>query len=103
MAIALWSPDLHIVPMMMNQGNDPCDVDAAARQLEIFLDLVGYLSATTAAFFLDHAYVALTEDESDLRDRLVQLVEETMNAKPRTGRVRCPHVPENARLQIVTF
>ena len=60
------------------------DVDdaEAARQLEMFIDLVGYLSTTSAAFFLDETYDELSEDEEDLRSSLRQLVEATKKARP---------------------
>ena len=67
----LWGRDLHVVPMTGRRRKEPDDA-AAARQLEIFIDLVAYLSTTSAAFFLDETYNELSEDERDLRDVLRQ-------------------------------
>ena len=53
----------------------------AARQLEVFLDLVGFLSTTSAAFFLDPTYNSLSDDEADLRDALTHLVQLTSGAQ----------------------
>ena len=49
---------------------------------DIFLDLVGYLSATSAAFFLDESYQGLTDDEADLREKLLELQRLTEGAEP---------------------
>lgn len=46
----------------------------AARQLDIFLDLLGFLSSTAAAFFLDPTYCGLTCDEEALRTALMKVV-----------------------------
>jgi hypothetical protein len=67
----LWVNDLHIVPMTKPKIAD----EEASRQLEIFLDLVGYLSTSSAAFFLDETYNKLSEDEEKLREALTELVE----------------------------
>jgi hypothetical protein len=72
----LWEEDLHIVPMTTLPPTSE-DIPEAARELEIFLDLVGFLSATSAAFFLDPTYRALSDDEASLREALMKLVEET--------------------------
>ena len=49
----------------------------AARQLELFLDLVGYLSTTSAPFFLDSTYSSLSQEECELRGLLTNLVDLT--------------------------
>lgn len=67
----LWRQDLVIVPM----SKPRVSLEVASRQLEMFLDLVGYLSATSAAFFLDETYDELSKDETILRDALNQLVQ----------------------------
>jgi SIR2-like domain len=71
----LWSDDLEIIAMTRPgiKGKSPDDPEVA-RELEIFLDLVGFLSTTSAAFFLDPAYGSLSEEESGLRNRLDDLV-----------------------------
>jgi hypothetical protein len=66
----LWSGDLEIVAMTRTSMKKKIDDAEAARELEIFLDLVGFLSTTSAAFFLDPAYRSLSEDESGLREHL---------------------------------
>jgi hypothetical protein len=75
----LWSDDIDIIAMTRTDiKNKPDDADAA-RELEIFLDLVGFLSTTSAAFFLGPAYRSLSEDEPDLwnhLDRLAQTIAE---------------------------
>ncbi|CAM4090658.1 hypothetical protein MB901379_03046 [Mycobacterium basiliense] len=75
----LWRQDLVIVPM----AKPKVALEAASRQLEMFLDLVGYLSATSAAFFLDETYDELSKDETALRDNLNQLVE-LLDSDPRS-------------------
>ncbi|BBX34856.1 hypothetical protein MMAG44476_34791 [Mycolicibacterium mageritense DSM 44476 = CIP 104973] len=70
----LWETDLDIVPMMMGAN---VDIPKAARQLELFLDLVGYLSTTAAAYFLDEDYDDLSESEQELRDTLRDLAKRT--------------------------
>lgn len=84
----LWRQDLDIVAMT-REANTSADGDRAtrkaARQLEMFLDLVGYLSTTSAAFFLDPTYNALSEDEKDLRELLTKVALRTKGAK--RGRV----------------
>lgn len=79
----LWINDLRMVPMM--SCAPPDDVAAAdkawllkqaSRELEVFLDLVGYLSTTSAAFFLDDDYLHLMSDpEAELRDLLLDVYE----------------------------
>lgn len=69
----LWENDLDVVPMIVF---DEIDVPVAARELELFLDLVGYLSTTSASFFLDDTYSDLS-DEDDLRTALKALYETT--------------------------
>lgn len=68
----IWAEDLDVVPMISGTRNLPPREDAA-RELEIFLDLVGYLSTTSAAFFLDKTYKSLSDGEGDLREALIQL------------------------------
>ena len=67
----LWTTDLQIIPMTV--GEKKMAPEARSRQLEIFLDLVGYLATTSAAFFLDRTYDAVSEDEEDLRSDLSRL------------------------------
>ena len=67
----LWTEDLEIVPMTV--GEKKMAPEARSRQLEVFLDLVGYLATTSAAFFLDRTYDAVSEDEEDLRSDLSRL------------------------------
>ena len=71
----LWINDLDIVPMTKQTISDA----SASRQLEMFLDLVGYYSTTSAAFFLDQTYDDLSNDEARLRDELRQLFERIDN------------------------
>ncbi|OBG23521.1 hypothetical protein A5765_18780 [Mycolicibacterium celeriflavum] len=77
----LWEDDLAIVPMIAGPVADE-DKSIAARQLEIFLDLVGYLSTTSASFFLDTTYSSLSKDEGALRDSLIALAEMTRRDPP---------------------
>jgi hypothetical protein len=79
----LWEDDLAIVPMVASPAED-VDKSVAARQLEIFLDLVGYLSTTSASFFLDATYASLSEDERPLRNCLIDLAAATREAQPGT-------------------
>jgi hypothetical protein len=79
----LWEDDLAIVPMISSTDAEiPREV--AARQLEIFLDLVGYLSTTSASFFLDKTYSILSDDEGTLRDSLIELAAATETDGPGT-------------------
>jgi hypothetical protein len=65
----LWMRDLYVVPMTVDS-----DIKIAARQLEMFLDLVSYLSTTSAEFLLDATYDAvLTPEERELRNKLLAL------------------------------
>ena len=76
----LWMRDLHIIPMTVDSDNE-----FAARQLEIFLDLVGYLSTTSAAFFLDKTYDAvLTDKERELRAELLNVLKAVKGADAET-------------------
>lgn len=72
----LWENDLDIVPMVTSTRIQPA---VAARQLEMFLDLVAYLSTTSASFFLDETYRDLSDSESDLRETLTKLAAATAN------------------------
>lgn len=77
----LWEDDLSIVPIIARPAKE-VSKPVAARQLEIFLDLVGYLATTSAAFFLDSTYRKLSEDERPLRDSLTELAKSTRNDPP---------------------
>ena len=77
----LWDDDLHIVPMTKLPPTERDFLPEAARELEVFLDLVGFLSTTSAAFFLDPTYDTLSEDEAKLRETLADLVRSTSGAK----------------------
>jgi SIR2-like domain len=80
----IWAKDLDVVSMMA--GTDEIATLAeAARELEIFLDLVGFLSTTSAAFFLDPTYSYLSDDEMLLRESLQHLA--TMTADAEKGSV----------------
>ena len=79
----LWEDDLHIVPMTTLPPT-PEKIPEAARELEIFLDLVGFLSATSAAFFLDPTYDALSTDEASLREALTHLIDLTRGSNRHT-------------------
>ncbi|MCV7281689.1 SIR2 family protein [Mycolicibacterium flavescens] len=70
----LWAKDLDIVPMVTDPG---IKIPEAARELELFLDLVGYLSTTSASFFLDESYSDLSDNEAELRDALATLATKT--------------------------
>lgn len=76
----LWADDLQVVPMIVD-SREKVRLEDAARQLEIFLDLVGFLATTSAAFFLDLTYKSLSKDEEDLRDRLIVLAQVTRECK----------------------
>ncbi|OHT93317.1 SIR2 family protein [Mycobacterium syngnathidarum] len=76
----LWQKDLDTVPMVVD-GEDKNDFPSAARQLEIFLDLVGHLATTSAAFFLDDSYADLAKTEYELVGPLKQLVDLTAESK----------------------
>lgn len=71
----LWDTDLDVVPMIVDGFNkdDPEEIALASRELDLFLDLVGYLSTTSASFFLDDTYSDLAAGEKDLRDSLIKL------------------------------
>ena len=75
----LWTKDLRIVAM--TSGETTMSIEHRSRQLEMFLDLVGYLSTTSAAFFLDRTYDAVSEDERELRDALSRLFWTVQNAE----------------------
>ncbi|PRC57725.1 SIR2 family protein, partial [Mycobacterium sp. ITM-2017-0098] len=66
-----------------NWSGDQPSVEYAARQLELFLDLVGYFSATCSAFFLDETYKEWVSDqrEESLRQTLQGLVASTADAE----------------------
>ncbi|MDO3634464.1 SIR2 family protein [Mycolicibacterium arseniciresistens] len=79
----LWSHDMEVVSMVDNWSGDKPVVEYAARQLEMFLDLVGYLSTTCSAFFLDETYKELVggRGEESLRQTLRELVASTADAE----------------------
>jgi hypothetical protein len=76
----LWVDDLQVVPMLAVAYEKDLQTDAA-RQLEIFLDLVGYLSTTSASFFLDLTYSSLSQDEAELRKALGDLIQKTRRSQ----------------------
>lgn len=73
----LWDDDLDIIMMRKATIKTPRQRAQAARQLEIFLDLLGFLATTSAAFFLDPAYNTLSADEAALREELKCLADTT--------------------------
>ena len=77
----LWADDLDIVPMSTGEGTG---TEMAARQMEMFLDLVAHHSTTSASFFLDSDYDSLSEDESALRTSLKELIQATANQESDT-------------------
>lgn len=80
----LWDTDLDVVPMIIGKfdKDDPAKTGLAARELDLFLDLVGYLSTTSASFFLDDTYSDLAAGEKELRDSLVTLRASLQNCEP---------------------
>ena len=79
----LWSNDLEVVSMVDAAPGSGPSVEYAARQLELFLDLVGHYGTTCSAFFLDDTYKELVTDdrEEQLRQILLGLVESTADAE----------------------
>jgi NAD-dependent SIR2 family protein deacetylase len=77
----IWSGDLDVVPMIAG-ADRPVGIEVAARELEVFLDLVGFLSTTSAAFFLDPTYASLSDDEALLRETLDYVARLTHDASP---------------------
>jgi len=75
----LWEDDLRVVPIITREA---FDLSEAARELEIFMDLVGYLSTTSAAFFLDDTYSDISDIDSDLRGTLQALARSTAGSAP---------------------
>lgn len=74
----LWQDDLNVITFAPETTPAP----DAARELELFLDLVGYLSTTSASFFLDPTYDSLSDDEPpELRTSLLRLIEITQGAR----------------------
>lgn len=67
----LWTNDLCVVAV--TDGSTEISGAARSRQLEIFLDLVGYFATTSSAFFLDRTYDAVSSDEPALRAELSRL------------------------------
>ncbi|MUL67544.1 SIR2 family protein [Mycobacterium sp. CBMA 234] len=80
----LWDTDLDVVPMIIGKfsKDDPTETALAARELDLFLDLVGYLSTTSASFFLDDTYSDLAAGEEQLRDSLITLRASLQNCEP---------------------
>jgi hypothetical protein len=76
----IWAKDLDVVPMIAG-SSQTTTVEVAARELELFLDLIGFLSTTSAAFFLDPTYSHLSDDEAPLRDALHRLAAMTSTAQ----------------------
>jgi len=74
----LWEDDLDVVPMTKGVRTD-ARIPLAARELEMFLDLVAFRSTTSASFFLDETYSRLSDDEAPLRDALRALAPLTDN------------------------
>lgn len=64
-----------VISMIVREfkNDDPAETALAARELDLFLDLVGYLSTTSASFFLDDTYSDLAAGERQLRDALTTL------------------------------
>ena len=83
----LWEDEFEIIPMMLSEP--PADQTAAGeaflvagRQLEMFIDLVGYHSTTSAPFFLDPTYEYLIRHEKQLWATLTDLAKSTENSPP---------------------
>lgn len=78
----LWDSDLDVVPMIIGHFDkaDPDEIALASRELDLFLDLVGYLSTTSASFFLDQTYSDLSAGERDIRKALRELAKSTDSA-----------------------
>jgi hypothetical protein len=74
----IWADDLDVVPMIADARG--ATLEDASRELEMFLDLVAFLSTTSAAFFLDPTYSYLSDDEAPLRDLLRRLASLTAHA-----------------------
>lgn len=74
----LWQDDLNVIPMVTG-SRAGVTTASAARELEIFLDMVAFQSTTSARFFLDETYDRLSDDEAELRGALKQLVPLTRN------------------------
>lgn len=79
----LWKSDLDTVPLVAGDEYKD-DLPGAARQLELFLDLVGYLAVPPAAFFLDESYADLATSESELIEPLDELVRLTARSGKHT-------------------
>jgi len=88
----LW-PDLHVVPMAdaPRVPGKPTEqeIEAAVRRLDIFLDLVGHLSADVDAFLLDRTYADLLDDEErDIAQHLRAIRQTLEKNTASSGRVR---------------
>jgi len=80
----LWGADLDVIPMIVGdfKNDNSAETALAARELDMFLDLVGYLSTTSASFFLDDTYSDLAAGEKQLRDALITLRASLQNCEP---------------------
>lgn len=70
----LWSPHLKVLSMTSSADNSA--VPAAARTLQIFLDMVAAKAADLSSFLLAEGYEEqgiLTDSENTLRSALVEL------------------------------
>jgi hypothetical protein len=81
----LWEDEFDIIPMMRyelptNRTDAGEAILVAGRQLELFIDLVGYHSTTSAPFFLDPTYEYLVRDEKQLAATLTDLATSTENS-----------------------
>lgn len=97
----LWANDLHVVPMI-DGPPETVPREVAARQLEIFLDLLGFLSTTSAPFFLDLSYRSLSDDEATLRDSLLRVAALTHSATEGTVGFRVKHFLEEPGADALT-
>ena len=87
----LWDKDLNIVhvsdyPTTAEPG--PADFDAAARQVNILLDEVAFLSADVSAFLLDTTYRSMLDKEEErIADALMRVADSASGAGPIAMRV----------------
>jgi hypothetical protein len=79
----LWSGDVDVVPMFSAcPSPGPTDFAEAGREVEIFLDLLGLLTADRSGFLLNEQYAGmLTEDEKRLRDLLMDMHQHALGDK----------------------
>lgn len=69
----LWEDDLDIVTMGLDPSQQAEYSSEGGRQVEIFLDLVGFWSTTSAPFFLDSDYAEMSVAETKLKKSLEDL------------------------------